>query len=88
MSLLDHAFSINHLIVMVLLTTVIVYGITHIFTSFVMEIHILQMICKCSHHPINKECVGFLIGLLMLSSELALRLAIGYLEHTHGSPSQ
>jgi hypothetical protein len=46
------------------------------------------MICKCSNHHTDKECVAFLIGLLLLSSELALSLAIGYPEHTHGSQPQ
>jgi hypothetical protein len=63
----------------------IVQGILQLFIGFLMEIHILQMICKCSNHRTDKECVGFLIGLLMLISELAFRLVIGYPKHTHDS---
>jgi hypothetical protein len=46
------------------------------------------MICKCCNHHTDKVFDGFLIGLLMLSSELALRLLIGYPEHTHDSQPQ
>jgi hypothetical protein len=99
MVLLDHAFFTNHLIVVVLLNDVqfdgsiltiviIIQGIPQLFTSFVTEIHILPMICMCSNHCTDREYVGFLIGLLLISSELTLRLVIGYPKHTHDNQSQ
>jgi hypothetical protein len=94
-SLCNHAFFIYHLLVVVLLNDVqlatsiwtsifSVQDISHLFSSFIADVRILQSFYKYFNYRTTKDYAGFKKDLL-LKDKFPFRFTLGYSKHIYDS---